>query len=872
MGSGTNEAGSGLDSIPPAPVFYPTEEEWSDPFNYVRRIQRQASRYGICKVVPPGSWNPPKTGSPVVRFRTKQQNIHQLFRRRGLYERFMTFLRQFHRAQGDWATCRAQVPRIKGRIVDLMLLYRAVIGHGGYEQVNRSGLWRRIATVELRMIWTTSISANTKALYHRWLLPLEHHERKRRGMRAMQRDPLELEFTKFACDTECAQCLVEHIRENDTLSTGNGQKRMGNSYAPAGATTVCTEAGFPSNAEPCSTESKLWRCMQCGDSWHPNCYAQAMSDYGTSATAPSRMEINPTMFVCPQCDDDHRFGYTEGTVFSYKEYVRFARDFKAAWFRIGSSASMNDCKTQGPTAEEIEGEYWRLVDTAEERCEVLYGSELDVNIVGSGFPRLGSVTTEKMNADQLALWEQYAMHPWNLNMLPLLGSSLLRVLSARYSGITDPWLYAGMVFATFCYHAEDSDMYSINYMHSGEGKVWYGCPGGDGCRQFENAMRDTVPELFAAMPDLLYNMITMVNPAVLREKGAPMCRTVQRPGEFVLTFPQAYHGGFSLGVNIAEAVNFALTDWLPYGRQAMVRYREMRREAPFAQEEIIFSALERRDVWSTMAPAELERLCQELRYLIQEELALREAAGCFGGVPERLADPRAPTYVSHQGGSDRDTCPSCRQPFFLSAVRCACMPERRTCVRHAFATCACPAAAKTLLYLYSDAELRRLLSDPSQAVLLAEHRKTNGETGANRKRVHSASRADLDTRERIAKQAAGGSPPKAVSLANGVDGAPSVACKRMLGKYSGENGVESSIRPEINQACSGNDGNRALEATPSGVQSEWCTSNATKCSRTKMHTELLAKTSQVEQPCLVKFIPAADGQAPSILLFRVPSE
>ncbi|CAN0472348.1 unnamed protein product, partial [Hapterophycus canaliculatus] len=37
----------------------------------------------------------------------------------------------------------------------------------------------------------------------------------------------------------------------------------------------------------------------------------------------------------------------------------------------------------------------------------------------------------------------------------------------------------------------------------------------------------------------------------------PVCRLQQHPGQFVVTFPKAYHGGFSYGFNCGEAVNFA---------------------------------------------------------------------------------------------------------------------------------------------------------------------------------------------------------------------------------------------------------------------------------------------------------------------------
>ena len=39
-----------------------------------------------------------------------------------------------------------------------------------------------------------------------------------------------------------------------------------------------------------------------------------------------------------------------------------------------------------------------------------------------------------------------------------------------------------------------------------------------------------------------------------------MYRVLQNAGEFVLTLPQAYHGGFSYGFNCGEAVNFGVSE------------------------------------------------------------------------------------------------------------------------------------------------------------------------------------------------------------------------------------------------------------------------------------------------------------------------
>lgn len=42
-----------------APTFRPTEEEFKDPQEYIRKIAPEGRKYGICRIIPPDNWNPP---------------------------------------------------------------------------------------------------------------------------------------------------------------------------------------------------------------------------------------------------------------------------------------------------------------------------------------------------------------------------------------------------------------------------------------------------------------------------------------------------------------------------------------------------------------------------------------------------------------------------------------------------------------------------------------------------------------------------------------------------------------------------------------------------------------------------------------------
>lgn len=153
---------------------------------------------------------------------------------------------------------------------------------------------------------------------------------------------------------------------------------------------------------------------------------------------------------------------------------------------------------------------------------------------------------------------------WNLSNLP----NLLDAMGSKIPGVNTAYLYLGMWKATFAWHLEDVDLYSINYLHFGAPKQWYSISQGD-ARKFEAAMKSIWPADAKACDQFLRHKTFLISPStLLNQYGIKVNKIVHHPGEFVVTFPYGYHSGYNLGYNCAEAVNFALDSWLDFGRIA----------------------------------------------------------------------------------------------------------------------------------------------------------------------------------------------------------------------------------------------------------------------------------------------------------------
>lgn len=191
---------------------------------------------------------------------------------------------------------------------------------------------------------------------------------------------------------------------------------------------------------------------------------------------------------------------------------------------------------QHDSYEELEQIYWRNIGTG---VKPLYGAD----VPGTLFDN------DEEN--------------WNLAKLP----TILQKIEYEIPGINTPALYFGSWKTSFGWHVEDMDLYSINYLHSGLEKSWYIISPENG--HLLEALADQLyPDYANECSTHLRHKMLLLSPVVLKRHNIPFKKVTQEAGEFIITFPYAYHSGFNHGYNIAEAVNFGMPRWIKYGKKA----------------------------------------------------------------------------------------------------------------------------------------------------------------------------------------------------------------------------------------------------------------------------------------------------------------
>ncbi|MCH99880.1 putative lysine-specific demethylase JMJ14-like, partial [Trifolium medium] len=210
--------------------------------------------------------------------------------------------------------------------------------------------------------------------------------------------------------------------------------------------------------------------------------------------------------------------------------------------------------------------------------------------------------------------------------------------------------------------------------------------------------------------------VTQFSPSILKSEGVPVYRTVQSSGQFVITFPRAYHCGFSCGFNCAEAVNAAPYDWFVHGQNAVEIYSLQCRKTSLSHDKLLFGSA--KEAVHALAETTLHGK-ENLKYS-----NWRNACGKDGVLTNavktriKIEKERLDQLPNHlkmlEMDNDFDSveereCFSCFYDLHLSAVGCECSPDSYSCLRHFKLFCSCEIEKRFVLVRYTMNELSTLV-------------------------------------------------------------------------------------------------------------------------------------------------------------------
>ena len=692
-----------------APTFYPTEEEFAlGPIGYLEKVYATAAPYGILCVVPPPSWNPPfvldryttstQRGGDDVRFPTRVQSTSKL-QRRGPHAASVEKAPSSSSPTDAAGAARAEAAA-------------ATTTFAEHNQQPENGVHKK--DPDAGSDTSDSDTSDTSSDQDPKEFGFAHGIRTQ-SLRSFRR------YCDWMHETHFEGCSGTSTLHNDDDGDDDDSKVNKNAAGGAHACSSDVPSYAPTHSSPTTNH----------DAAEPS---------SKRMRTPSR---KLDLYDAPASMPRSTWG---------------DKPDRAALEHPPPTEILRSQARESPTIEQVEGEFWRIVEEPTDEMEVLYGADLHTALYGSGFPGFprrgmhargteGAYANEKARTDEEQVEDHnYSTHLWNVNMFPMNPSSVLRHVDAALDipGVTVPWLYFGSVLTSFSWHIEDHALCSVNYIHFGAPKVWYGVPGHE-AGAFESAMRKIVPGLFDTQKHLLYSLTTMVSPQQLHAHGVTVSRVICPARCFVITLPNAYHGGINVGMNGAESVNFAPPLWLPWGLDVLKKYKVDSRAPSMSYDQLLItlakflhpvgdehpydgllddpidqerqeaarqynrrrkkSSISAKPIGAQLAaqhvlsnhrsrpPASALRMAEEqLRRRVEEEEEARNFALADVGVVTMrkmrggIAGGRDPQTSVFRDTAERD-CAVCAADLYLSAVVCTLHPHRAVCPAHADKLC-----------------------------------------------------------------------------------------------------------------------------------------------------------------------------------------
>lgn len=166
--------------------------------------------------------------------------------------------------------------------------------------------------------------------------------------------------------------------------------------------------------------------------------------------------------------------WQSGEFYTFQEFEAKAKAFEKSYL---SKCGKKAVASGGLSALEIETLYWKA--SVDKQTLVEYANDMPGSAFGASCSGSGRKVGEGMTVGDTA---------WNMKGAARSTLSLLRCMKEDIAGVTSPMVYVAMLFSWFAWHVEDHDLHSLNYLHIGAGKTWYGVPK-DAAAAFEEIVR-----------------------------------------------------------------------------------------------------------------------------------------------------------------------------------------------------------------------------------------------------------------------------------------------------------------------------------------------------------------------------------------------
>ncbi|WIA16623.1 hypothetical protein OEZ85_013288 [Tetradesmus obliquus] len=742
--------------LPSAKVYRPTAAEWADPLRYISSISKEAQACGIAKIVPPEGWAPPfAINKAAFKFSSKIQAVHELQDRLALQAR-REFAEELQRCMVQEGKAMKRPPVFGGKEVDLYKLWRAVYKRGGYGAVTEDKKWKDIVRILQLPSGNNNASYSLRQIFQKYLLPYEEYEaeRLRREMDAAAADdkdgsPAAAAPAAAAAAAPAAAAAADKRGRSPDAEEPPAKKQR-KPKAERGESEEPTAGGsqppsrpkkpppgtlrIPKNidvllCEACNGghhEDQILLCDGCDRGFHMFCLN------------PPLEKIPAGDWLCPICLQarSDNSALRQGTEMSWAEFEKSANAAKRMYWG-------GDARARKATWDQVETEFWRVVEEAEEPFDVLVGDDLDTAVLGSGFPcsqtllsqrgikPLAALTARRQQQQQHGgsggggaqeQQRQQSKQPGGGGKAAAGAATAAAVAATGGSSgvpaaplpppspqsLLVPKLSLGSMFSSSCWGVTDHLLYGVHYMHMGEPRRWYSVPAEEG-KRYEDAVRALLPGQLESQPELLDTLGVMLHPRSLKAAGVAVYGTLQEPGQFVVTFPSATTAHVNTGFNVVESVLAAPPDWWQWTEIAAARLRNSRRVPVFSQDRLMLAAASS----PVLSRAVAGSLLPQLLRLTRREEILRLQLWSAGVHKSRVIGVSRGMAA---GDSQDAECATCRAPLHTLALECDCCPGRFVCPHHAAALCECGPAEWRLRFRFTLAQLKERLADAAARV------------------------------------------------------------------------------------------------------------------------------------------------------------